>query len=119
MFSADGDMIKRCVTCGSTSHVHKDCKRAGGSADPQKDAHWAAYKERKAAQPQPAEGPGGKAKGKGGKNKGKDNSGGKGAAAAAAAPPPEPQVQAQSAPPPVAQASVAKGKVFRKGWFSI
>ena len=78
LFSDNGDMIRRCVTCGSKSHYHKDCTRPGGGADPSKDSHWEEYRARRAEQ-QPAQAAaatgkaGGKGKGKKGKNDGKMN----------------------------------------------
>ena len=110
MHAADGSLVQRCVTCGSKNHMNKDCTRAGGQADPEKDRHWEEYRARRAAEA-PAKGKG-KGKGKAekgkskGKGKGKDKAGA--AANAAEAPttaanastsptsPPQPQTQARA-----------------------
>ena len=61
MHAADGSLVQRCVTCGSKNHMNKDCTRAGGQADPEKNRHWDEYRARRAAEA-PAKG---KGKGKG------------------------------------------------------
>ena len=113
MFTQSGEMIKRCVTCGSKNHVHKECTRAGGGADAERDAHWAAYRQRKAEAPaQQQTGDGGKGKGKGkdrkgkGGDKGGGRKGGPAAAAAAAA-----AASAESTTPSTAVASTIVAKV--------
>ena len=105
MFDSSGTMVKRCVTCGSSAHTHKECTRPGGGADPEHDKHWEEYRKRKAEQAQqqpqqPGEKGGDKGKGKGGrkgKGKGKGKGGGKVNAATESAP-----GESSTQPPPPA-----------------
>ena len=40
---------KRCFICKSQAHSSRECTCPGGQLDPQKEKHWAEYKERRAA----------------------------------------------------------------------
>ena len=76
----DKKPIQRCIICGNTSHVSKDCTCPGGNKDLKKDEVWQAYRERK--EKALAEGGAGASEqggkgGKGGKGK-KGDKGGKG-----------------------------------------
>ena len=42
---------KRCFICGSKTHTYSQCTCPGGTLDPEKDKHWAEYRERRAAAP--------------------------------------------------------------------
>jgi hypothetical protein len=66
---------KRCITCGKADHGCKDCTAPGGGKDPNRDATWKEYRDRKEASA-PAQGKGkGKGKGKDADGKGKGKKG--------------------------------------------
>jgi len=65
---------KRCITCGKSDHLHKECPAPGGGKDANRDAAWTEYRKRKeAAAPafKKGKGKGKDEKGKGEKGKGK------------------------------------------------
>ena len=128
MFDEGGNLIKRCVTCGSRGHTHKECTRPGGGADPQHDAHWAEYRERKAREAPAAEAASGQQpKGSKGGGKGKKGKKGDGKAAAnmteSASPSPTTPPTASPTPTPTTQgaqpgqrgAAVSQVAKLRKG----
>ena len=62
--NSDGTLVQRCVTCGSSAHLSRDCTCPGGAKDPNYDESWSNYRRRRdenyAANPK-----GPKSKGKG------------------------------------------------------
>ena len=105
MFQQDGSLTKKCVTCGSSTHLSKECTRPGGTKDPKRDEHWQQYRQRRQESTSSQAAGEDQDKGKGKRGRGKGKGKGKGKAAAADAqtqqPPPSPPV------PPTTQATAS------------